>query len=117
MAWYIDTAEIQNWIATNTPELVASELLRTELLRTVRRSGATHELDVDDGLAAVDLLPVTTAILDAAALIEPVGLHSLDAVHLATAVDLSDDCEGVITYDDRLADAARQHGLGVVTPR
>jgi uncharacterized protein len=130
MAWYIDTsaivklvsvesetAALHDWVAAKVPELVASDLLRTELLRTVRRSGSAQQLDVDDGLAAVDLLPVTAAILSAAAVIEPVGLRSLDAVHLATAIDLQDDCEGIITYDDRLAEAARQHDLAVVAPR
>lgn len=130
MAWYIDTsalvklisvesdtAALHDWVATNTPELVSSDLLRTELVRTVRRSGSVHQFDPDDGLAAIDLLPATTAIFDAAALIDPVELRSLDAVHLATAIDLQDDCEGVITYDERLAEAARQHGLQVVAPR
>lgn len=129
MAWYIDTSALvklvsvepetpalHDWVATNAPELVSSDLLRTELLRAVRRSGAAVELDVDDGLAAVDMLPATAAIFDAAGLVEPRGMRSLDAIHLATAIDISDDCDGFITYDDRLAEAARQHGLHVISP-
>ncbi len=129
MAWYIDTSALvklvsvepetpalHEWVAANTPELVSSALLRTELLRAVRRSSAARDLDVDDGLAAIDLLPATAAIFDAAGLIEPIGLRSLDAIHLATAIDIRDDCDGFITYDDRLAHAARHHGLSVLAP-
>jgi hypothetical protein len=129
MAWYIDTsalvklvsveaetAALHEWVATNNPELVSSDLLRTELLRAVRRSGAARELDIDDGLAAIDMLPATAAIFDAAGLIEPLELRSLDAVHLATAIDIRDDCDGFITYDDRLAAAARHHDLAVIAP-
>ena len=129
MAWYIDTsalvklvsvepetAAIHDWLAANEPELVSSDLLRTELLRAVRRSGAAGNLDVAEGLAAIDMLPATAAIFDAAGLLVPLDLRSLDAVHLATAIDLIDDCDGLITYDDRLADAARHHGLHVISP-
>jgi predicted nucleic acid-binding protein len=129
MAWYIDTSALvklvsteaetpalHDWVTTNAPELVSSDLLRTELLRAVRRSGAAHDLDVDDGLAAIDMLPATGAVFDAAGTLEPLELRSLDAVHLATAIDIRDDCDGFITYDDRLAAAARHHGLDVLAP-
>ncbi len=61
------------------------------------------------------MLPTTAAIFDAAGLVEPIGLRSLDAVHLATAIDIRADCDGIITYDDRLADAVRHHGIPVLT--
>ena len=37
--------------------------------------------------------------------------------HLAAAIDLEDDLDGLITYDDRLADAAVSNGVAVVAPR
>lgn len=40
----------------------------------------------------------------------------LDAVHLAAALELGDDLDGLVTYDDRLADAARFHGITVIAP-
>jgi predicted nucleic acid-binding protein len=130
MAWYIDTsalvklvsveaetAALHEWVVDNQPELVASDLLRTELRRAVRRSGTAHPIDVDDGLAAVDLLPATAAVFDAAAELAPTDLRTLDSIHLATALGVLDDCDGIITYDDRLAHAARRHGLTVIAPR
>jgi predicted nucleic acid-binding protein len=34
-------------------------------------------------------------------------LFSRDALHLATAMEIGDDLEGIVIYDERLADAAR----------
>ncbi len=129
MAWYIDTsalvklvtvepetAALHEWVADHQPELVASDLLRTELQRAVRRSGTSEPIDIEEGLAAIDLLPATPAVFDAAAELEPDDLRTLDSVHLATALGIADDCDGLITYDARLADAARHHGLTVLSP-
>ncbi len=128
-AWYIDTSAlvklvsaeretpaIHEWVASNSPEFVSSELLRTELRRAVVRAGSAHAVDVEEGLAAVDTLPATIGIFEAAGRLEPVGLRTLDAIHLATALDLAEDCAGMVTYDDRLAEASREHGLVVVAP-
>jgi predicted nucleic acid-binding protein len=129
MAWYIDTsalvklvtveaetAALHEWVANHRPELVASDLLRTELQRAVRRNGTAQPIDIEEGLAAIDLLPATPAVLDAAAELEPADLRTLDSVHLATALGIADDCDGLITYDSRLAAAARHHGLTVISP-
>ena len=44
------------------------------------------------------------------------GLRNLDAVHLAVALDLGDDLDGIVTYDERLGDAARSFGVTVIAP-
>jgi predicted nucleic acid-binding protein len=129
MAWYIDTSALvklisvetetpalHEWVAAHQPELVASDLLRTELQRAVHRSGTAQPINIDEGLAAIDLLPATAAVFDAAARLAPPDLCTLDAVHLATALGIIDDCDGIITYDDRLTRAARAHGLEVIAP-
>ena len=38
-------------------------------------------------------------------------VRSLEAIHLATAAELMDDVRELVTYDVRMADAARGHGL------
>ena len=129
MAWYIDTsavvklvtvetetAAMHEWIAATSPELVTSELLRTELLRTAARIGIAGTLAIDEALNAIDFLPATTAVFDTAGRLEPVDLRSLDAIHLATALDLQDDCEGIVAYDDRLIRAAAAQGLTTRSP-
>jgi uncharacterized protein len=67
-------------------------------------------------LDAVTLIEVTTTIFEEAGRLDPTLLRSLDAVHLAAALALGDDLEGLVTYDERLADAARRNGVAVVAP-
>jgi predicted nucleic acid-binding protein len=51
-----------------------------------------------------------------AATVAPPSLPTLDAIHLATALGLGSDLEALVTYDDRLAAAARAIGLPVIRP-
>lgn len=45
------------------------------------------------------------------------GLRSLDAIHLATARILGPDLDAIVSYHDRLAQAAGDAGLAVISPR
>ena len=62
------------------------------------------------------LLPIGDAILDEATRLAPTGLRSLDAIHLATALSIRDDLGVLLTYDQRLGDAAAERGLTVASP-
>jgi predicted nucleic acid-binding protein len=95
---------------------VASRLLRVELRRLALRHGtleAAAEL-----LDTVSLVPVDETVLDRAETVAPPAVGTLDAVHLVTALHLADAgvLDTILTYDARLADGARQHGLTVVSP-
>jgi predicted nucleic acid-binding protein len=48
--------------------------------------------------------------------LDPAVLRSLDALHLAAALSLADDLDGLVTYDDRLAASAHALGIVVITP-
>ncbi len=48
--------------------------------------------------------------------LHPTLLRSLDAVHLASALALGDDLDGIVTYDPLLVDAARRYGIRVLAP-
>lgn len=111
-----ETAALRGWLDAAERLPVASGLVRTELLRAVRRFLPERLALARAVLDAVTLLRIATPILDEAGRLDPPGLRSLDAVHLATALDLGDDLEGLVTYDDRLADAAGQYGIRVVAP-
>ncbi len=51
------------------------------------------------------------------AIVEPDGLlRSLDAIHLATARLLGQELTALLTYDDRLAQAATDAGIPVLAP-
>lgn len=66
-----------------------------------------------EGLA---LLPIDDEVLDIASELEPAGLRSLDALHLATAISLGDEIGAFFTYDGRLGRAAEENGLSVARP-
>jgi predicted nucleic acid-binding protein len=48
--------------------------------------------------------------------IGPAWLRTLDAIHLASALQVLPALDAFVTYDDRLAAAARSLGLPVVRP-
>lgn len=111
------TAAMHRLWTTHDGDLVSSDLARVEVMRQAGRCDpprATEAKAVLDGLL---LVPILTRIAQAAGTLGPSSLRSLDALHLATALELGDDLEGLVTYDDRQAAAARHLGLPVVTPR
>ena len=67
-------------------------------------------------LEAVTLTQVTTAVFEQAGRLDPASLRSLDAIHLAAALDLGDDLDGLVTYDSVLARAAASAGIEVTAP-
>ena len=111
-----ETAALRRWLRRTDRQPVSSDLARTELLRTVRR-GAPDRMELArQVLDSIVLVEVTTAIFEMAGLLDPAILRSLDAVHIAAAIDLGDDLDALVVYDDRMADAARANGLIVVAP-
>ena len=68
------------------PERVSSELARTEVLRALRRAKVTvREFRRGEKvLDRVDLIRIDKRILQDAAMLQPPGLRTLDAIHLAT---------------------------------
>ncbi len=110
------TAALERHLAERTG-LLSSALTTTELHRACRRGVPKRVLQhIDDVLEAVVFLDVSSAILRRAAGLSPVSLRSFDAIHLATALSVSEVALDVITYDARLASAALAHGLTVVAP-
>jgi len=99
--------------------LVSSTLAWIEISRALRARLDGQGQDVfteaiDDALAGVAERAITPDVVSLARRIEPNVLRSLDAIHLATAVLL--DVDAVLTYDERLAVAARHNGLAVSAP-
>jgi hypothetical protein len=99
---------------------VTSDLARVELIRAVRRAAGgipAVETQARQVLERCDVLPLTGAMLQTAGTAEPPSLRSLDAIHLVSAQSLGVALGGLVTYDDRLAEAARAAGIAVFTPR
>ena len=99
-------------------DLVSSALARVEVARAVRRAGIPG-VDLPRAEAVLDalaLLRIDEAVLDAAGLMDPPDLRSLDAIHLASALSLGEALGALVTYDAQLASAARTSGLEVLAP-
>lgn len=112
-----ETDALRAWLVAAERDPVSSDLARTELVRAVRRAAPDRVVQARAVLDAVTLLEVSTAIFEGAGRLDPVIARSLDAVHLAAALSLGDDLDAIVTYDDRLAEAARANGVAVVAPK
>jgi predicted nucleic acid-binding protein len=127
VAWYLDTSAflkllvqepettaLREWFAAHEP-LWSSQLLRTEALKAAGR------LEIDDttverALAAISLVLPAVSTFFTAGRLDPPELRSLDALHLAAALELGDDLEGVVTYDGRMIVGATTAQIPVVSP-
>jgi predicted nucleic acid-binding protein len=67
-------------------------------------------------LGGLAMLDIDLALLKEAGLLDPVRLRALDAIHLAAALSFGTELGALVTYDLRLAAAAKQHKLQVLTP-
>lgn len=104
---------------------VSSELIRLECLRTIDRARmrlglpdrqvAQYRADVLEAVDAFSLVALDSIVLERASEPFPTALGSLDAIHLASALLIRDDLDGLAfaTHDDQLGMAARSTGFQV----
>jgi predicted nucleic acid-binding protein len=129
MAFYLDTSAaaklvvaeaesdaMASWATIHETRVVASDLLRTELLRATRRAAPNQMQRARTVLDAITLFNLTSTTFERAATLDPDELRSLDALHLAAALELGDELDGIVTYGDRMAAAASLYGIAVITP-
>ena len=127
-ATYLDSSAIVK-LAVREPEsdalrkylrrrqpLVSSGLARTEVLRALLPGGEKALTAGRRVLARIDLVRVNDRVLNLAATLQPAELRSLDAIHLATVGRIGSDLGEIVTYDERMATAARIMGYTVSAP-
>ena len=85
-------------------------------MRAVRRVAPDLTGRAAEVVTQISVIEAGEPIRASAALLEPATVRSLDAIHLATAVEVGDALDAVITYDARMAGAARSLGLAVAAP-
>lgn len=109
--------ELEAWLGSQTePVLISSVLARTEVVRAVARTDPDAVNLAVDLLAALSVVELDVALADTAAQLDPAELRSLDALHLAAALRLGPALGSMISYDGRMLDAARRHGISVAHP-
>ncbi len=129
MATYLDSSAIVK-LAVREPEslalrrylrrrrpLISSALARTEVLRALLPAGDEAVIRGRSVLQRIDLVRVNDRILNAAGVLRPSELRSLDAIHLATAEEIGDELSALVTHDDRMVKAAKQLGYRILQPR
>jgi uncharacterized protein len=115
-----ETPALVAWLNERAGQrLVASVLVDVEVPRALRRSQPGVLGAVAATLARIDRIELDAAVrATAAAYVDPL-LRSLDAIHLATADQLvasGKDVSAFVTYDERLAEAARASSFSVAAP-
>lgn len=126
--WYVDTSALVkvvvsepesdallHWLRTKRT-LVSCELICVEAVRAVRLTDTAAVGAVRQALNTLTLLVLDRELLDSAAMLEPAGLRSLDAIHLAAALRVGWELTGVVTYDTRMIDSAQGLGLRTISP-
>jgi predicted nucleic acid-binding protein len=109
-----DSAAMRGWYVENE-HVLCSRIGIVETRRAVGRH-VHDEAHLDLILRSVEVVEFDADIARRAAMIAPVSLKTLEAIHLASAVSLGIVVDAFVTDDDRLAAAARAAGLPVVRP-
>jgi predicted nucleic acid-binding protein len=111
-----ESEEFVRWYANRRDiDATSSALVRVEVIRAARLDGENAELRARAVLDGVDLMPMDWALLDRAAVL-PFAVRSLDAIHLASAIQLGGKLRAFVAYDRRLLAAAEHAGLPVASP-
>jgi uncharacterized protein len=98
------------------PDQLASAVVEVEVIRAVRRGVPELEPQAQRVVSQLAVVEPTERIRTRAAMLEPVTLRLLDPFHLATALEVREELDGLVTYDACLAEAARTFGLVVLAP-
>ena len=109
-----ESGAMNRWFVEST-RVLTSRIGVVETLRAASRRD--HDAEHRDAVVRdVGVIEVDQAIAGVAAALEPPVLRTIDAIHLASAMALMPELDAFVTYDDRLAAAARSLGLPVVRP-
>lgn len=101
--------------AVQGSNLWSSTLLAVEAHRAGLRLGANRE-EIENLLREVSLVLPAASTFQVAQYVGTAELRTLDALHLATALEIGPELDCLLTYDKRLAAAADSMGLKVTAP-
>lgn len=104
---------VQRWMDSSETAFVSSRLLRTEVVRVLRRD-ARPLSEGEPLLSRVGLFDITRETHTVAESIER-HVKTLDALHLATALLIGEPVT-VASHDATMTAAAEHLGLGTVDP-
>ncbi len=111
-----ETNALKSWLTQKERILIAGDLVQTELLRAAHKQSSEHIKLAKEVLGAIQLIRLGERVFKLAGLLDPPSLRSLDAIHLTTALEFGHELQGIVTYDSRMAHAAANHGVAIVSP-
>ena len=114
-----ESEALRAWVQERSP-LITSRISTVEVARAIARvtegGVARGRAAVREVFTSVSLSELDRDIADRAADVGPPTMRALDAIHVATALAIGSELAEFVTYDRRLADAARAAGLEVIAP-
>jgi predicted nucleic acid-binding protein len=111
-----ESRDLEFWLMQQDGRLTSSVIARVELTRACRRSTPAGATSAQLVLADMPLVPLSPAVVEIAENLDPPLLRTLDALHLASAIELHGELTTFVVYDKRLREAAVFAGLPVVSP-
>lgn len=111
-----ESTGLREWLAGHKPVVVTSDLTTTELLRVCRTAAPDALPQVMKMLTGLLRIPLSPSLCRSAGVSVPLPLKSLDALHIATAMLLGEEIQGVLTYDRQMIKGAHAVGLTTFSP-
>lgn len=96
-------------------DLWSSTILGVEAHRAGLRLGVGPDA-IEEILSKVTLIVPSETTFMAARSVGPAAVRTLDALHLAAAMELESDLDSLMTFDRRLASAGADVGISIATP-
>ena len=126
MRFYIDSSAIVTTIFDKSQEqfsllhtkanMFTSRLSQVEVLRSIMKLDASFIPDAIKFLSGISYVEMVPGILDTASLYPTeITLKSSDAIHMATAEQILDSDDLLITFDKQMAANAERLGIKVAT--
>lgn len=110
-----ETAALRTYL-THRPRRTTSILARVEVARALGRAGVDQRAQLEAVFEGLIVVELADDIVAGAGRVGPATLRTLDAIHVATALELGAHLVAFVTYDARLADSARAIGMAVAAP-
>lgn len=127
MRWYIDSSAIiklinlepesKALVASLPQKLTTSQLARIEVIRTINTHFPELLEDSYSVLTDIPMIPIDDAVITVAQSLPAfITLRTLDSIHLASALTIKNEIEGIISYDKEINKAAVAVGFKVSSP-
>jgi predicted nucleic acid-binding protein len=112
-----ESAALADWILERsaTPK-VSSELATLEVVRAARRLDSRVVPPARALVSQLDLIPLSSSLIEEAADAGDPTLRSVDAIHLVSALSIREALTAFVAYDHRQIGAAQAAGLTAESP-